>query len=189
MQIVKQLWPCANHYIRDLVKNEVEPQLNYSLGQYHVKGFGFDHVILGAIPPRIAGIKVYEKNIRNEIMMDLELFYCSTCDIKFHLGSVRGGIKDFHLHCYARIVLKPLISTMPLIGGMQICLLRYPEIDFTMAGILEVADLPFFGDLIRKLIAEQIAAVMVLPNKFSVMLSDKVPSMDVKMSEPEVREI
>lgn len=102
-----------------MLKESVEPKVQKALQEYKLNGFKFDRMILGSIvsanivvlsnmylvkwilltqPPRIGGIKVYDKNIaRNEIIMDLDLFYAGDCDINFSLGGVRGGIKDFQI--------------------------------------------------------------------------------------------
>lgn len=44
-------------------------------------------------PPRIGGVKVYDRNVsRNEILMDLDFFYAGDCDISFTLGGISGGL-------------------------------------------------------------------------------------------------
>lgn len=216
-------------------------------------------MILGTIPPRIGGIKVYDKNVaRNEIIMDMDLFYAGDCDINFVLGGMRGGIKDFQIHGTVRVVMKPLISKMPLVGGLQIFFLNNPNIDFNLVGVVDLLDMPgmfvvdvfwdksfaksilgmlydwivtrnkkrlhsteFFrkqidclalkglwdtqcktssiyfeisiyilfsglSDILRRIIVEQIAAMMVLPNKLPIKLSDDIESLSLKMPEPEV---
>lgn len=82
-------------------------------------------------------MKVYDKNVsRNEVIMDLDLFYAGDCDISFSLGGVRGGIKDFSIHGTVRVVMKPLIPNPPLVGGLQIFFLNNPNIDFNLVGKL-----------------------------------------------------
>ena len=41
-----------------------------------------------------------------------------------------------------RIVYKPLISSIPIIGGMQLFFLNNPDIDFNMLGVADVLDMP-----------------------------------------------
>lgn len=43
-----------------------------------------------------------------------------------------------------------------------------------------------FSDILRKIITEQVAAMMVLPNKLPIKLSDVVESATLKIPEPEV---
>lgn len=40
--------------------------------------------------------------------------------------------------------------------------------------------------MLRKIIIEQVAAIMVLPNKLPITLSDEVAASTLKMPEPEV---
>lgn len=169
------------------MKETIEPNVAEALSNYKMNGFRFDRIILGSIPPRIGGVKVYDKNVdRNELIMDLDLFYASDCDINFYVSGMKGGIKDFQIHGLVRVVMKPLIRTMPLVGGLQIFFLNNPTIDFNLVGALDFLDIPGLSDILRKVIVEQIAAIMVLPNKLPITLSDQVPQQVLKMPEPEV---
>ncbi|XP_030373546.1 extended synaptotagmin-2 isoform X2 [Scaptodrosophila lebanonensis] len=185
-KILKQVWPNANHFARTLVKETIEPNVALALSNYKMNGFRFDRIILGTIPPRIGGVKIYDKNVdRNEIIMDLDLFYASDCDINFYLGGMKGGIKDFQIHGWVRVVMKPLIRSMPLVGGLQIFFLNNPNIDFNLVGVIDFMDMPGLSDLLRRIIVEQIGNVMVLPNKLPISLSDEVSAVALKMPEPE----
>ncbi|KRF82995.1 extended synaptotagmin-2 isoform X3 [Drosophila virilis] len=185
-KILKQVWPNANHFARSLVKETIEPNVALALSQYKMHGFRFDRIILGTIPPRIGGVKIYDKNVdRNEIIMDLDLFYASDCDINFYLGGMKGGIKDFQIHGWVRVVMKPLIRSMPLVGGLQIFFLNNPNIDFNLVGVIDFMDMPGLSDLLRRIIVEQIGNVMVLPNKLPISLSEEVSAVALKMPEPE----
>lgn len=42
------------------------------------------------------------------------------------------------------------------------------------------------SDILRRIIVEQVAALMVLPNKLPITLSDVVPAQILKTPEPEV---
>lgn len=57
------------------------------------------------------------------------------------------------------LVMKPLISTMPLIGGVQYFFLNPPSLDFNLIGVADVLDMPGLADLIRRIVQEQIAAM------------------------------
>lgn len=177
----------ANDYAKDLVKNVIEPNIAQALTAYKLNGFKFDRLILGNIPPRIGGVKVYDRNVsRNEIIMDLDLFYTSDCDINFHLSGVRGGIKNFEIHGMVRVIMKPLISQIPLVGGLQIFFLNNPSIEFNLVGIADVLDMPGLHDMLRKIIIDQVGAVMVLPNKLPITLNDSISAATLKMPEPDV---
>ncbi|KAL4715269.1 hypothetical protein ACJJTC_007851 [Scirpophaga incertulas] len=176
----------VNHYARSLLKDSIEPAVAESLANYKLNGFKFERMILGTIAPRVGGVKVYDKNLsRNEIIMDVDLFYAGDCDISFVLQGIRGGIKDLQIHGMVRVVMKPLITKMPLVGGLQVFFLNNPQIDFNLVGAADVLDMPGFSDILRRCIVEQVANMMVLPNKLPIKLSDEIPTVDLRMPEPE----
>lgn len=186
-KIFKQLWPSVNSYVRDVIRDKIQPKMQKKLQKFKLTGFKFEKMILGSIPPRVGGVKVYEANVaRHEIILDLDLFYAGDCNLSFTMGAgVKGGIKDFQLQGTLRVVLKPLLSRMPLIGGLQIYFLNNPTIDFNLVGFVDILDLPGFSDLLRQLILEQVSSMMVLPNKLPVKLSKHVESEMLHVPEPE----
>ncbi|KAF2883924.1 hypothetical protein ILUMI_22241 [Ignelater luminosus] len=185
-KIVKQLWPNINHYVRDMIRDKVQPKLQKKLQKYKLNGFKFEKIILGSIPPRIGGVKVYETNVsRNEIVLDLDLFYAGDCNLSFSLSGFKGGIKDLQLEGMCRVVLKPLLTTVPLIGGIQLFFLNNPSIDFNLVGVIDILDMPGFSDLLRQLITEQVASMMVLPNKLPIKLSKHIEAEAINMPIPE----
>ncbi|CAG9766099.1 unnamed protein product [Ceutorhynchus assimilis] len=185
-RILKQLWPSVNVFAKQIVRDSVQPALQQSLEKYKLSGFKFDRIILGTVPFRIGGVKVYDKNIdRNEIIMDLDIFYAGDCDITFSLAGIRGGIRDFQLHGMLRVVMKPLITSPPLVGGLQVFFLNNPDIDFNLVGIADVLDMPGLSDILRRIVVETVANMMVLPNKFPIQLSEEVEAIELKTPEPE----
>ena len=41
-----------------------------------------------------------------------------------------------------RIVMKPLIPQIPLVGGVQVFFLNSPSVDFNLIGVADVLDMP-----------------------------------------------
>ncbi|XP_077281314.1 extended synaptotagmin-like protein 2 isoform X1 [Temnothorax americanus] len=185
-RILYKVWPSMNQFVRQLCKQSIEPSIVEKLTEYKIKGFQFDRLVLGRIPPKIYGIKVYDKNTsRNEIILDADIMYAGDCDITFFVGNIKGGIRDFQIHGLVRVVMKPMLPMMPLIGGVQIFYLNVPTINFNLVGVADVLDLPGFNEILRKTIVEQIAAILVLPNKIIIPLSQEVPMESLKIPEPE----
>ena len=149
--IIHQLWPNIGHFTKKILSERVEPKLNAKFESMGISGFKFEKVDLGSIPPRISGIKVYDKNVSSsEIVLDLDLVLASDCDINFSLKNVTIlQISNFSLRGLLRVVLKPLLTDMPLIGGFQYCFLSSPEIDYDLGGVANVVNMipgliPFF---------------------------------------------
>ncbi|KYN37114.1 Extended synaptotagmin-2 [Trachymyrmex septentrionalis] len=185
-RILYKVWPSMNQFVRQLCKQSIEPSIVEKLTEYKIKGFQFDRLVLGRIPPKIYGIKVYDKNTsRNEIILDADIMYAGDCDITFFVGNIKGGIKDFQIHGLVRVVMKPMLPMMPLIGGVQIFYLNVPTINFNLVGVADVLDLPGFNEILRKTIIEQISAIVVLPNKIIIPLSEEIPMESLKIPEPE----
>lgn len=46
------------------------------------------------------------------------------------------------MHGMIRIVMKPLITSVPLIGGVQIFFLDQPKIDFELTGVADLLEMP-----------------------------------------------
>ncbi|CAA9994870.1 unnamed protein product, partial [Nesidiocoris tenuis] len=53
---------------------------------------------------------------------------------KMRLGTI--------IHGMIRVVMKPLIRTIPLVGGLQIYFLNNPNIDFNLVGVADLLDMP-----------------------------------------------
>ena len=68
--------------------------------------------------------------------------YAGDCDIRFGLKGLKGGVKDFQLSGMLRVVMKPLISQIPLVGGLQLFFLNSPSVDFKLIGGADVLDMP-----------------------------------------------
>ncbi|XP_046986798.1 extended synaptotagmin-2-B isoform X3 [Schistocerca americana] len=185
-KILRHVWPNVNHYAKDILKNTIEPSIRESLVAYRLSGFHFEKMVLGSIPMRIGGVKVYDQNVpRDQIIMDMDVSYAGDCDISFSIGGIKGGIKDLQIQGNVRTVMRPLITTVPLIGGLQVFFLRHPTIDFNLVGVADVLDMPGLSDLLRRIVVEAVGNIMVLPNKIAITLSDAVPALSLKMPDPE----
>ncbi|XP_050422686.1 extended synaptotagmin-3 isoform X2 [Adelges cooleyi] len=184
-QIIRQMWPLVSAFAQNAIKQTVEPMVVESLREYKINNFAFDKLRLGSIPPKLGGIKVYEGVSRDQIMMDVDLIFASDCDISFYVSGVPCGIKDFQMRGIMRVIMKPLIATSPLIGGMQVFFLNQPNIDYDLVGIADVLDMPGLNDVLRKVITQQVSALMVLPNKIPIVLSNDIAPQLVKLPEPE----
>lgn len=85
----------------------------------------------------------------------------------------------------ARVVLKPMLNVMPLVGGIQIFFLNNPSVDFNLVGAVDILDFPGFNQALRKVIKEQVSKFLVMPNKLAFSLSQDTPIYEIKMPEPE----
>lgn len=143
--------------------------------------------MLGTTPIRIGGIKVHDMNTsRDEIILDADLIFASDCSINFRLAGIPAAVNDFEIYGKIRVIMKPLISKVPFVGGVQIFFLDNPDIDFNLAGPAEISNIPGLRNILRHIIAKKITKKMVAPNQVTKKLSKEVSAAAVKMHEPEV---
>ncbi|XP_055296568.1 extended synaptotagmin-2-like [Sitodiplosis mosellana] len=186
--ILQQIWPNVNDFLKNFVKNWLEKKIRKSLSKKKLNDFEFDRnrILFGTTPPRIGGLKVYDKNIsRDEIIVDMELIFMSDCNVNFKLAGMSASLQDFEIHGMLRVIMKPLISKAPFIGGLQIFFLDKPHIDFNLCGASEVLKVPYLGDILRRVIAKKIAKIMVWPNKYPIKLTKKTTTAAIRMPQPE----
>lgn len=170
--ILARMWPNFNIYAMEVIKSKLEVDLNKKLSAYLKDSFKFQIMSLGSVPPRVSGVKVYEKNVkRNELVVDIHIFYAGDCDLSCKFLGLTAGVQNFQVRGLVRLVLKPLMATEPLIGGVDIYFLNRPSIDFKLVG---VADIPGLGGRIRTMIDDQVSSAMVMPNKIHFSLSENV---------------
>lgn len=93
-------------------------------------------------------------------------------------------IKDFQLSVDVRVILKPILLNVPLIGGLQLFFLNSPEINFDLEGISNVPGLSY---IIRQKIEEIITKHFVFPNSFTKTFTKSVEVENLKSLEPQVR--
>ncbi|XP_013788648.1 extended synaptotagmin-3-like, partial [Limulus polyphemus] len=93
-KILHKMWPYIGHYVEDLLRTKVEPSVRESLPSY-LRSFRFEKIVLGDMPPRVGGVKVYEENVgRDEIIMDLEILYSGDSNFLVGVKGLKAGIKD-----------------------------------------------------------------------------------------------
>jgi len=181
--MLKQLWPFVNEYVRDLLFKTIEPLVEETLKEYKLSPFKFtrDRVFLGQVPPRITGIKMHDQNIsRKEMIMDMDIVFASNLVVEFKVKGIPAKISDFGLRGMLRVVFKPLVSQIPLVGGIQAYFLKAPEIDYELGGVGDVLNLPGLHKIVEQTITEQVKNFIVLPNKFSMPLISDIQTKTLK---------
>jgi len=190
-KIIEILWPYAGHYVQDFVKEHIEPlvqeKVTKILSNKFSGSFKFTNMILGDKPFVIKGIKVYDQSItssRREIIMDMEVSYSGDCDFQVAMSMFKAGIKDLQFHGTLRVVMKPLVTKIPLIGALQIFFLKPPEIDFNLTNVANFLDFPAFKEPLLKVVIEILSSMMVLPNKFPLKLISGISDVLLNFPEP-----
>jgi len=177
--VLRKVWPKFEEITNQVAKLLVEPKVNEILKRLSIKGlnletlsgFKIKQVVLGNIPARVQGIKVYERNVaRDELVVDVELMYAGDARVKFALQGLDCEINQVTFRGTVRLVLKPLMSVMPIVGGLELFFLSLPSLDFNLGGIAAAGDLPGFSNLIRIVLDAILRRGFVWPNRFHMFL-------------------
>ena len=105
--VLRKVWPKFEEITNQVAKLLVEPKVNEILKRLSIKGlnletlsgFKIKQVVLGNIPARVQGIKVYERNVaRDELVVDVELMYAGDARVKFALQASISKTYFDHYH-------------------------------------------------------------------------------------------
>ena len=104
---------------------QVEPLARVTLESYKLWGFRFQQIHFGRVPPRITGVKVFDtsSSTKNEVILDVDFEYYGDADIGISLMKISAGVGDLQVEGKIRIILKPLIDDIPIVGGIQVYVL------------------------------------------------------------------
>jgi len=177
--IMKKIWPNIGQISKMVAKRLVEPKINEILKRLSVKSvsleaisnFKIKDLIIGSIPARVGGIKVYDRNtVRDEIVMDIEVIYAGDARVKFSVQGMDCEINQVNFRATARLIIKPLMDVLPLVGGLEFYFISMPSLDYNLGGMANVAEIPGISNMIRSVLDNIIRKGFVWPNRFSFFL-------------------
>lgn len=170
--VIGQLWAYVDPYSTYFVQTYIEPKIKEILDMLNLdklSGLKIKRVVLGKIPLRLGGIKVYNVT-REEVMLDCEAIYAGDARVQFTLQGMAAEINKIQFKGKARVTLKPLLHTFPFVGGFEVYLLNMPTLDYSLGGIGTFGDLPGVSKIIRSVVESQIRARFVWPNRMHFYL-------------------
>uniref|UniRef100_A0A673LVR2 Extended synaptotagmin-2-like n=1 Tax=Sinocyclocheilus rhinocerous TaxID=307959 RepID=A0A673LVR2_9TELE len=184
-QTVKQMWPYVCQFVEKLFKETIEPAIKEA--NAHLSTFGFIKIDLGDQPLRINGVKVYSENVdKRQIIMDLQISFVGNTEIDVDVKRYycRAGIKSIQLHGVLRVILEPLLGSMPLVGALSLFFLKKPLLDINWTGLTNILDIPGLKGFSDHMIQDIISTYMVLPNRITVPLIDEVELAQLRFPMP-----
>uniref|UniRef100_A0A8C4QXC6 Extended synaptotagmin 2 n=1 Tax=Eptatretus burgeri TaxID=7764 RepID=A0A8C4QXC6_EPTBU len=184
--ILAHAWPFFSQYMDNFLRETIEPVVRSS--NEMLKTFTFTKVNFGDQPPRITGVKTYDKNVnKNQILMDLHISYKSDCEVVVEIPKflVKGGVKDFQLHGMLRVVLEPLIGQMPIIGALTLFFIQRPRLHIDWTGITNLFQLPGLNGISEDMVMDNIAHYLVLPKRFTVPLVNNLELASLRFPLPQ----
>mmetsp|Transcript_47647 Transcript_47647/g.134245 ORF Transcript_47647/g.134245 Transcript_47647/m.134245 type:complete len:670 (-) Transcript_47647:34-2043(-) len=171
---VKWMWPHVDRAIHKIMKDEVEANLKMSVPKAF-KGIRFQEFSLGTSPPklgpvvasRVGGMAGGDKETGVELGIGVDW----QCDAKISVYVPPGmtiGIKALTLKGEVFIILRPLMKSVPIVGGIQITMVSPPSLFWDLTGVGQVVDMPTISAALKRGVTKAICDQMVLPNRIFI---------------------
>ncbi|XP_015764424.1 PREDICTED: extended synaptotagmin-2-A-like [Acropora digitifera] len=179
-KMLVQLWPYINDMVIKILKETVEPEIQknvpsflssihfgeISLGQVNIHDDDSTRHFAFLIATRTEeAILTYMPVARNS-RDPFPGTFCDEVIALYNCVQVRGSM---------RVILRPLIPAAPLVGGVSVFFLNRPDIDFDLTNLANILDIPGLSDILRGVIDDVVASIVVLPNKITVPLTNIDP--------------
>ncbi|MEW5299187.1 MAG: hypothetical protein WDW36_002226 [Sanguina aurantia] len=121
----------------------------------------------GSVAPRIGGLKIYTST-DDEVTLEIPILWGSNCTfsigVYLRLGPVSVFVplelSNLQFKVLARVTLRPLVETLPCLGGVTFTLLEVPFVDFSLKVVqgVDLLSLP----LVPQAISYAVQASMLL---------------------------
>uniref|UniRef100_A0A673LT11 Extended synaptotagmin-2-like n=1 Tax=Sinocyclocheilus rhinocerous TaxID=307959 RepID=A0A673LT11_9TELE len=180
---VKQMWPYVCQFVEKLFKETIEPAIKEA--NAHLSTFGFIKIDLG---DQVCMLTAYEHSMPTKCFNIYLFFYSfvgnTEIDVDVKRYYCRAGIKSIQLHGVLRVILEPLLGSMPLVGALSLFFLKKPLLDINWTGLTNILDIPGLKGFSDHMIQDIISTYMVLPNRITVPLIDEVELAQLRFPMP-----
>uniref|UniRef100_A0A453SU07 SMP-LTD domain-containing protein n=3 Tax=Aegilops tauschii TaxID=37682 RepID=A0A453SU07_AEGTS len=116
-----------------IIRGVAKPICDQYVGKYGIESIEFGNLTLGALPPTLQGIKVYEMR-EKELVIEPVIRWASianvTVDVKVHSFKLSAQLLDLHVMLTPRVTLKPLVPSFPCFASLCVSLMEKPHVDF-----------------------------------------------------------
>ncbi len=121
---------------------------------------------------------MYSRNVdRGEIVLDVEVLYNGDARVLLSLQGIQAEVKNINFRGMARVTLKPVLRTFPFVGGLEVCFLNRPSLDYSLGGVGAFGEIPGANAVIKAIVEEQIRSRFVWPNRFRLYLPIELVQM------------
>lgn len=178
-EITRICWPHIGKIVESHLAPTVEPLINLYLPKPFSK-FKFMSASLGKDPLKVDKVTVHRR-YHNSIALDLDVSFIGSPNMSMKCAPFHApfGIKELKWSGRLTVLLRPLIPSLPLIGAVQAAMITHPEFDMDFTGVADFADFGPVEKIVRKVLRNVIASMLVLPNRFMYKLSDTIDFFDV----------
>ena len=175
--ILKTFWLNLRAQVRHLFLTEIWPQVAAKLANTPLSTVDAQDFNIGDKPVTVVSITAASREL-DSLVLDVELAYDGNASVTITITednitniAVPFTLKKFKLsHLRARLVIRPLLSTFPFVGGVQVSLLETPLLDWEMAGAATFVNVDLFKKTVLKVVDDMVLYRFVAPNRLNLVL-------------------
>jgi len=168
---VAEIWPFVDKSVGKIIKETVEPAIQAAMPT-PLKGTHFkEQLSLGSAPPKLGPIQVARKFDQNHPGVELAIGVKWDCNAKIELSVLPGvtiGIKRLSIEGEVYLILRPLMESVPIVGGLQITMVAPPSISWELTGLAQVVQFPKIASTLKGVLQQVLTDLLVLPNRVFV---------------------
>ena len=129
---VEKMWEYIEKSIEKLLKEDITNLIRDELPL--MNSFEFTKCKFGSHTPRFGPLKVRAKDNCVELLIDMH-WIAAGAEIEVAMGTMKLGMKDIELHGPILLVFCPLMSELPITGGMSITFPDPPALSWKWTGL------------------------------------------------------
>ncbi|BDA51337.1 Synaptotagmin-2 [Coccomyxa sp. Obi] len=188
--VLVHLWPHASTAAAGMVRDMADPILKQNKPKW-MSNVSLHTFTLGDIPPRVSGCKVFRRDhAQQEVLVEMDFTWAGNQKFQLQINplpnlpvplgighmvarwlAMRVGVSNINLHGRVRFALTPLMSKIPVVGGVKVSLVDPPDLSYQL--ILQGGDITFLPGLevfINSLLRDVLLRPYVWPDGFTVPL-------------------
>lgn len=166
--LISHTWPQMGQLASNIVEVHIEPLLREKLPE-RLKGMKLSKFTIGERPGKFERFEVYDlPNGTSCVHAALDCH--SEMQIEWEVKGFTFGIKDISLIGEIVFLLRPFIEELPGTGGVTVFFINPPELDFKFTGVARVAEFKGVKSMIRSVLDDVLADVLVMPNVITQLM-------------------
>lgn len=172
-------WPHIGKIVELNLSPTLEPLINHYLPKPFTR-FRFLRAKLGKDPVTVDNIVVHKRH-ENSIALDVDVTFLGHPDMAMKCAplSTPFGIKQLTWSGRLSVLLRPLLTQLPLVGAIQASMIKAPELKMDFTGVANVAEFGPIERIVQMVLRKVLSSMLVLPNRFNYILSETVDYFDV----------
>lgn len=170
---LQPVWARLNCGIRRLIADELEPALQQKIplvGRF----LTFTEMTLGSVAPQLGPVTVTRSS--NAVDFNVGIHYSGDLAVAFSAGVASIELVDVRIDGTFQVSLRPLVDALNPCGGITISCLDRPSIELTLRTGSELV--PNLYDLVRNIVDDVVASLLVVPNGIAVPIATMGPETD-----------